>query len=170
MTSVLDPRVRVHYAGQQAPPAVIEPVEAQARWNWQQDAACRGTDGTFFFPPERERETARVKRVARAKAVCRECPVMADCRAYALQVGEPFGVWGGLLGSALLLARHRWAVIALGVSMLGAVLGIGYQLMNPAPIADMHKGMNAAMPYVIIIVAVGLFLYARAMEKKGVLS
>jgi hypothetical protein len=21
---------------------------------------------------------------------------MADCRAYALQVGEPFGVWGGL--------------------------------------------------------------------------
>ena len=96
MTSVLDPRVRVHYAGQQAPPAVIEPVEAQARWNWQQDAACRGTDGTFFFPPERERETARVKRVARAKAVCRECPVMTDCRAYALQVGEPFGVWGGL--------------------------------------------------------------------------
>ena len=81
-----------------------------------------------------------------------------------------FGVWGGLLGSALLLARHRWAVIALGVSMLGAVLGIGYQLINPAPIADMHKGMNAAMPYVIIIVAVGLFLYARAMEKKGVLS
>jgi hypothetical protein len=25
-----------------------------------------------------------------------QCPVIADCRAYALQVGEPFGVWGGL--------------------------------------------------------------------------
>jgi WhiB family redox-sensing transcriptional regulator len=97
MTSVLDPRVRVHYAGQQAPAAVaVQPEEAPARWNWQQDAACRGTDGTFFFPPDRERESARTKRVARAKAVCRECPVIADCRAYALQVGEPFGVWGGL--------------------------------------------------------------------------
>jgi WhiB family redox-sensing transcriptional regulator len=70
--------------------------EVTARWNWQQDAACRGTDGSWFFPPERERESARNKRLARAKAVCMQCPVMADCRAYALQVGEPFGVWGGL--------------------------------------------------------------------------
>jgi len=25
-----------------------------------------------------------------------QCPVIADCRSYALKVGEPFGVWGGL--------------------------------------------------------------------------
>ena len=53
-----------------------------------------------------------------------------------------FGVWGGLLGSILLLVRHRWAVPALGVSFLGALLGIGYQLLNPAPVADMHEGAN----------------------------
>jgi len=80
-----------------------------------------------------------------------------------------FGVWGGLLGSILLLLRHRWAVPTLGVSLLGAVIGIGYQLLNPAPVADMHEGMNGVIPYVIIAVALGLFLYARAVAKKGVL-
>ena len=80
------------------------------------------------------------------------------------------GVWGGLLGSALLLARHRWAVPALGISMLGAVLGLGYQLMNPPAIPAMHEGINAVMPYIIILVAIGLFIYARAMKTKGVLN
>ena len=97
MTPVLEPQVRVHHA--MRPEAVTvtrPPEETPARWNWQQDAACRGTDGAFFFPPDRERESARTKRLARAKAVCMHCPVIADCRAYALQVGEPFGVWGGL--------------------------------------------------------------------------
>jgi len=80
------------------------------------------------------------------------------------------GVWGGLLGSALLLARHRLAVPALGISMLGAVLGLGYQLMNPPAVPAMHEGVNAAMPYIIILVAIGLFIYARAMKSKGVLN
>jgi len=97
MTPVLEQRVRVHHAVRpEAATATRPPEEGPARWNWQQDAACRGTDGSWFFPPERERESARNKRIARAKAVCVQCPVIADCRAYALQVGEPFGVWGGL--------------------------------------------------------------------------
>ena len=81
---------------QEAVTTARPPETAPARWNWQQDAACRGTDAAWFFPPERERESARTKRIARAKTVCRQCPVIADCRAYALKVGEPFGVWGGL--------------------------------------------------------------------------
>ena len=68
-----------------------------------------------------------------------------------------------------MLARHRWAVPVLGLSLLGAVIGIGYQLVKPAEIAGMDGGANAVMPYVIIAIAVGLFLYARAMRKKGVL-
>jgi len=78
-----------------------------------------------------------------------------------------FGVWGGLLGAILLLARNRWAVTALGISFAGALIGIGYQLLNPAPVADMHKGPNGVMPYVIIIVALALFLYGRAQAAKG---
>lgn len=32
----------------------------------------------------------------RAKAVCQVCPVVGECRAYALQIREPYGIWGGL--------------------------------------------------------------------------
>lgn len=85
-------------------------------------------------------------------------------------LGWGLGVWGGLIGSIMLLMRHRWAAVVLGVSLVGAILGIGYQLINPADIADLDKGMNAIMPYVIIAVALGLFLYARAMAAKGVLK
>jgi hypothetical protein len=85
-------------------------------------------------------------------------------------IGWGLGVWGGLAGAILLLMRHRWAVVALGLSALGALLGLGYQLANPAGIAGMDTGFNAAMPYVIIAVAVGLFLYARAMKARGLLA
>jgi WhiB family redox-sensing transcriptional regulator len=72
------------------------PGPSLVRWGWQQRAACRGMDEAWFFPPDRERAKARSARVARAKAICATCPVMAACRAHALEVGEPFGVWGGL--------------------------------------------------------------------------
>jgi WhiB family redox-sensing transcriptional regulator len=40
--------------------------------------------------------------------MCRRCPVMAQCRAHALEVGEPYGIWGGLSESErdLLLKRE----------------------------------------------------------------
>jgi WhiB family redox-sensing transcriptional regulator len=34
---------------------------------------------------------------ARAKAICRLCPLSAPCLAGALERGEPWGVWGGQL-------------------------------------------------------------------------
>jgi hypothetical protein len=85
------------------------------------------------------------------------------------QFGWGLGVWGGLAGSVLLLLRSRWAVWGLGLSLVGAVLGLGYQIVAAPPLAGAEGPMNEAMPYVIILIAVALFLYARAMEKKGVL-
>jgi len=84
-------------------------------------------------------------------------------------IGWGLGVWGGLAGSILLLMRHRWAVPALLVSLVGAIVGIGYQLAKPAGIAEMSQGFNGIVPYVIIAIGVALFLYARAMRVKGVL-
>lgn len=86
------------------------------------------------------------------------------------QFGWGLGVWMGLLGCIMLLMRHRWSVPALGLSVLGALLGLGYQIVA-APALPGAEGdpMMAVMPYFIIAVAVGLFLYARAISNKGLL-
>lgn len=55
---------------------------------WAARAACRrpGVDPRTFTTRDREGE---------AKAICERCPVMLDCRAYALAAGEEHDVWGG---------------------------------------------------------------------------
>ena len=83
--------------------------------------------------------------------------------------GWGLGVWGGLLGSILLLMRNRLAVPAFAVSLIGALASNIYQLMYPADIRELAAGMNAVMPYVIILIAIALFLYARSQRAKGVL-
>lgn len=51
----------------------------------------------MFFPPiTSERKKEKLAREARAKAICAGCPVMAECRSYALEIREPHGVWGGM--------------------------------------------------------------------------
>lgn len=86
------------------------------------------------------------------------------------QFGWGLGVWMGLAGAILLLLRSRWAVWAYGLSLIGAILGLGYQIVLAPPLAGAHDTpMTKLIPYVVIVVAVALFLYARAMEKKGVL-
>jgi WhiB family redox-sensing transcriptional regulator len=72
------------------------PVPVTDIWDWQIRGACRGMDSGFFFHPEGERGPARANREARAKEVCRACPVIEQCRRHALAVQEPYGVWGGL--------------------------------------------------------------------------
>jgi hypothetical protein len=90
-------------------------------------------------------------------------PIWAD-------FGWGLGVWAGLVGAILLLIRNRYAVWALGLSFVGAVLGLGYQIaLAPPPPAGAEGPMFEVMPYVIIVVALALFLYARAMEKRGIL-
>ena len=54
---------------------------------WMQDALCAQTDPEVFFP-----ELGGSTRAA--KAICAQCPVMARCRAYAVEHHER-GVWGG---------------------------------------------------------------------------
>jgi len=64
---------------------------------WQSQAACRGPESVMFFPPPYpERKDDREMRERRAKAICRSCPVLAECRDYALSIREPHGIWGGL--------------------------------------------------------------------------
>ena len=97
--------------------------------------------------------------------------IMAYINSFPIWVSAAWGlgVWGGLAGSILLLMRSRHAVAAFAVSMIGAIIGIGWQLMNPSGIPEMSESVNRIMPYVIIAVAIALFLYARAQQQKGAL-
>jgi WhiB family transcriptional regulator, redox-sensing transcriptional regulator len=58
---------------------------------WRDRAACRrrGVDPEVFFPEKGG--SARP-----AKRICRQCPVRADCLAYAIATRQQFGIWGGL--------------------------------------------------------------------------
>jgi len=85
------------------------------------------------------------------------------------QFGWGLSVWGGLAGAILLLIRSRWAVPVLAASLVGALLGLGYQIVAAPPLAGMEGAMNDIIPFVIIFVALALLLYARAMKAKGVL-
>lgn len=65
--------------------------------DWQAQALCRGNHAHLFFPPSTfERKDDRLRREARAKAICHVCPVQAPCFEHAIAAGEPFGIWGGL--------------------------------------------------------------------------
>jgi WhiB family redox-sensing transcriptional regulator len=62
--------------------------------DWRQHAVCRGEDPELFFPIGHTGPALR--QTEEAKAVCRRCPVMSDCLAWALESGQDAGVWGGL--------------------------------------------------------------------------
>jgi hypothetical protein len=86
------------------------------------------------------------------------------------QVGWAVGVWLALLGSLMLLIRSRLAVWSFGLSLLGAVASLGYQMLLAPPMpGGPESPMMKIMPVVILVIAVGLFAYAWAMEKKGVI-
>ncbi|MBW8173775.1 WhiB family transcriptional regulator [Ornithinimicrobium sp. Arc0846-15] len=73
-----------------------QPGPVAQLWEWQYRGLCRAVSPEVFFHPEGERGPARRRRDERAKQVCRECPVLQQCREHALAVREPYGVWGAM--------------------------------------------------------------------------
>jgi WhiB family redox-sensing transcriptional regulator len=64
---------------------------------WRVAALCRGENAVHFFAPNHmERKEEKDHREAAARALCSRCPVREECLDYALTVGEPHGIWGGL--------------------------------------------------------------------------
>jgi WhiB family redox-sensing transcriptional regulator len=72
------------------------PRPVASAWEWQYEGSCQGMPSELFFHPDGERGPRRVNREKNAKAICATCPVIAACRAHALAVQEPYGIWGGL--------------------------------------------------------------------------
>lgn len=72
------------------------PSPVSEEWDWQFEGLCRTVSPELFFHPEGERGSARQRRDERAKNLCRQCPVLQECRSHALAAREPYGVWGAL--------------------------------------------------------------------------
>jgi len=65
------------------------------------DLPCLVNDPDLFF-------AERPDDLERAKALCVDCPVRAQCLAAALDRGEPWGVWGGeIFDHGVVIARKR---------------------------------------------------------------
>lgn len=50
--------------------------------------------GLFSTPRQPGYERLRIER--EAKQICSTCPVIQECRDQAVNIGEPYGIWGGL--------------------------------------------------------------------------
>ena len=79
------------------------------------------------------------------------------------------GVWGGVAGAILLLMRSRYSVWAFAASLLGAVVGLGYQMFVLTMPASMKAGPMAIIPWFIIVFCAFLTWYAWNANKKGLL-
>ena len=62
--------------------------------NWRFEAACGEADPELFFPIGNSGPA--LLQVQDAKALCHTCPVLEQCRQWALDFGEEAGVWGAL--------------------------------------------------------------------------
>lgn len=69
------------------------------------DIGCKDADPDVFYPP-----TYRAGSVALAVSICAACPLQSVCRGWALSVGEPEGVWGGLTPDERRVLRRRYGL------------------------------------------------------------
>ena len=89
------------FANQEA--VIIEELAPEIDWS---RAKCRDGAATMlglFF-------SEQLDDIARAKQICKVCPLMEECLAGALARREPWGVWGGQLfqnGKVLAFKRKR---------------------------------------------------------------
>ncbi|WP_329538572.1 WhiB family transcriptional regulator (plasmid) [Streptomyces sp. NBC_01450] len=57
-------------------------------YHWNDRSLCKPSDADDLFADGPSQN--------RAKTVCRGCPVVTECLAYALDQGIEYGVWGGM--------------------------------------------------------------------------
>lgn len=72
--------------------------------DWEDQAACAGTELDLFFPPKGGDAPALV---GGAKAICAGCTVRMECLEFALRNDIGFGVWGGLAPAERRRVRDR---------------------------------------------------------------
>lgn len=77
------------------------------RWpgTWTDHAICKG-HLDLFFPEQNQHQSS----TPRALAFCNRCPVVDQCRDFALHNGERFGIWGAMTVGQLRSERNRLGI------------------------------------------------------------
>lgn len=55
------------------------------------DEECDGPKGCYRAKAEK----GRLRRIRKAKELCRTCPVINECLRWAIDTRQPYGIWGG---------------------------------------------------------------------------
>jgi WhiB family transcriptional regulator, redox-sensing transcriptional regulator len=61
--------------------------------DWRAQGACQQEDPELFFPVTGTGPA--LVQLDQARAICRRCPVRAQCLSFALETAQDHGVWGG---------------------------------------------------------------------------
>ena len=77
------------------------------------------------------------------------------------------GVWGGVLGSVLLLMRSKWAFHAFLASLVAFAVSVVYGQTSGGAAVMGTTGMIFSA--VIFLLGLGFVMYSRMMSRKGVL-
>lgn len=78
-------------------------------------------------------------------------------------------VWGGVLGSILLLVRMRHAVGVFAVSLLAMIVTSFQNFVLSNGLEVMNDHFSLGISALIFLVSIALVVYARAMYQRGVL-
>jgi WhiB family transcriptional regulator, redox-sensing transcriptional regulator len=90
---------------------------AHADYSWRNQSICRDTDPDLFFPVGTTGQA--LIQIARAKEVCGECPVSAECLAFALETNQDSGIWGGTSEEERRVMRRAQAARAKAAAAAG---------------------------------------------------
>lgn len=80
-----------------------------------------------------------------------------------------FAVWTAVFGSILLLLKRAFATTVFGLSFIGMLISMFHNFALAGAASVMHVS-QLVFTAAILIIAVALFLYARAMTNRGVFA
>ena len=86
-----------------------------------------------------------------------------------LDAAWAIAVWGGVLGAILLLLRRRLAVWVFLVSLIAMVSTTFHNYVLSNGMEVLGDAISLGFTAVIFLIALALFLYARAMQKRKIL-
>lgn len=83
---------------------------------FSQKGACSNTefDPDWWFPQEKSGNSkwSRTPDAMKARAICSHCPILEECRNYAVQYEGIYGIWGGWDWHEMRAERKRRNIVA----------------------------------------------------------